>query len=69
MIRTNCPKCDKPIEVPTLCPDGPFDMHSQHLIPYYVKLSLDGTMSICGCCKTASRFEYDYVEDKLSLIV
>lgn len=68
MIRVNCKNCGKPIEVTTLSTEGPYDLHDQPSIPYWVKVSLDGTVVFCGGCKGASRFEYDYVDDVVNLI-
>ena len=68
MIRINCSKCSKPIEVTTLSTEGPYDLHDQPSIPYWVKISLDGTLIICGCCKHQSRFEYDHIDDRLEVL-
>lgn len=68
MISINCPYCEKIIEVHTLSSEGPHSLHEQERIPYHIKISLDGTLMFCGCCKKASRFEYDYVDDVLSVV-
>jgi hypothetical protein len=59
IIKASCIKCEKPIEFMSL-QDYPDAAIGDKSIPSMLNMTLDGTVVICGACKTCNRYSYDY---------